>query len=69
MEFSDLRVQGCETPINTGLAPCFGGCQGCHKGVMGDPPQTSLHREGALSLGLGLSLSFRNSLAYIIHSA
>ena len=20
-------------PINTGLAPCFGGCQGCHKGV------------------------------------
>ena len=51
-------------PINTGLAPCFRGCQGCHKGAMGDPPQPSLHREGfmSLELGLRLSLSVRNSL-------
>ena len=51
-------------PINTGLAPCFRGCKGCNKGVMGDPPQPSLHREGVMSLGLGLrlSLSVRNSL-------
>ena len=32
-----LRVQGCRMPINTGLAPYSEGCQGCHKGVTGDP--------------------------------
>ena len=51
-------------PINTGLAPSLEGCQGCHKGVMGDPPLPSLNKKGVMSLGLGLrlSLSFRNSL-------
>ena len=51
-DFLVLRVQGCQTPINTGPAPCFRGCQGCHKGVIGDPPQPSLKREGVISLTL-----------------
>ena len=33
-------------PINTGLAPLFRGCQGCQEGVIGDPLQPSLFREG-----------------------
>ena len=30
--FCILGCKGAKTPINTGLVPCSGGCQGCYKG-------------------------------------
>ena len=32
-KFSFSGCTGATSPINTGLAPCFGGCHGCHKGA------------------------------------
>ncbi len=43
--FFNFRVQGCETPMNTGLTPCSEGCKGCKEGVI-RRPTPALPKEG-----------------------